>query len=136
VLLAVAGTSLAGLAANVPLWLLALALSAVGIGLANTGSLGLLVQAVPVRRIVTAMVVWSQVGILGYLLGRSPAAGRRQPRLRIPWNRLGRRGPPCDGAASHHGPAVTGAPRPREEHSSRQLSAVSRTGQSPIRASQ
>jgi MFS family permease len=73
VLLAVAGTSLAGMAADVPLWLLALALAAVGIGMANTGSLGLLVEAVPVQRIVTAMVVWSQLGIVGYLLG--PLAG-------------------------------------------------------------
>jgi MFS family permease len=73
VLLAVAGTSLAGIAADVPLWLRALALAAVGIGIANSGSLGLLVEAVPVQRIVTAMVVWSQIGILGYLLG--PLAG-------------------------------------------------------------
>jgi MFS family permease len=73
VLLAVAGTSLAGIATDVPLWLLALALAAVGIGIANTGSLGLLVEAVPVQRIVTAMVVWSQIGIIGYLLG--PLAG-------------------------------------------------------------
>jgi hypothetical protein len=42
VLLAVAGTSLAGMATDVPLRLLALALAAVGIGIANTGSLGLL----------------------------------------------------------------------------------------------
>jgi MFS family permease len=73
VLLAVAGTSLAGLAADVPLWLVSFLLAAVGIGMANTGSLGMLVEAVPVERIVTAMVVWSQVGIVGYLLG--PLAG-------------------------------------------------------------
>jgi MFS family permease len=73
VLLAVAGISLAGMAADVPLWLVALLLAGVGIGLGNTGSLGLLVEAVPVERIVTAMVVWSQVGIIGYLLG--PLAG-------------------------------------------------------------
>lgn len=73
VLLAIAGTSLAGMATDVPLWLLALALAAVGIGIANTGSLGLLVEAVPLQRIVTAMVVWSQIGIVGYLLG--PLAG-------------------------------------------------------------
>jgi MFS family permease len=73
VLLSVAGISLAGIAVSVPLWLLAVGLAGVGIGLANTGSLGLLVQAVPVERIVTAMVVWSQVGIVGYLLG--PLAG-------------------------------------------------------------
>jgi MFS family permease len=69
----VAGISLAGLAATVPLWLIALLLAGVGIGLANTGSLGMLVEAVPLDRIVTAMVVWSQVGIIGYLLG--PLAG-------------------------------------------------------------
>jgi MFS family permease len=71
--LAVAGISLAGMAVSVPLWLVALLLAGVGIGLANTGSLGMLVEAVPVDRIVTAMVVWSQVGIAGYLLG--PLAG-------------------------------------------------------------
>jgi MFS family permease len=71
--LAVAGITLAGIAVDIPLWLLALLLAAVGIGLANTGSLGLLVEAVPLERIVTAMVVWSQIGIIGYLLG--PLAG-------------------------------------------------------------
>jgi MFS family permease len=71
--LAVAGITLAGMAVSIPLWLLALLLAAVGIGLANTGSLGLLVEAVSVERIVTAMVVWSQIGIIGYLLG--PLAG-------------------------------------------------------------
>ena len=73
VLLVVAGISIAGMVADVPLWLLSIALAAIGIGLANTGSLGLLIEAVPVARIVTAMVIWSQVGILGYLLG--PLAG-------------------------------------------------------------
>ena len=73
VVLAVAGITLAGLAANVPLWVVALLLAAAGIGLGNTGSLGMLIEAVPVDRIVTAMVVWSQVGIIGYLLG--PLAG-------------------------------------------------------------
>jgi MFS family permease len=73
VFLTVAGISLAGMAASVPLWLLSVLLAAVGIGLANTGSLGLLIDAVPVERIVTAMVIWSQVGIVGYLLG--PLAG-------------------------------------------------------------
>lgn len=69
VVLAVAGIALAGAAAQVPLWLLALVLAGVGIGLGNTGSLGVLVESVDVERIVTAMVVWSQVGILGYLVG-------------------------------------------------------------------
>ena len=71
--LSVVGIALGGLAAEVPLWVLALLLAALGIGMGNTGSLGLLVEAVPVERIVTAMVVWSQVGIIGYLLG--PLAG-------------------------------------------------------------
>jgi hypothetical protein len=71
--LTVAGVSLAGIVADVPLWLPAVVLAGVGIGLANTGSLGLLVEAVPVERIVTAMVIWSQLGIVGYLLG--PLAG-------------------------------------------------------------
>ena len=69
VLLAVAGIALAGAVAEIPLWLLALLLAAVGIGIGNTGSLGVLVESVNVERIVTAMVVWSQVGIVGYLLG-------------------------------------------------------------------
>jgi MFS family permease len=73
VVLAVAGITLAGMAVSIPLWVLALLLAAVGIGLGNTGSLGMLLDAVPVDRIVTAMVVWSQVGIIGYLLG--PLAG-------------------------------------------------------------
>jgi MFS family permease len=73
VALAVAGITLAGIAVSIPLWVVALVLAGAGIGLANTGSLGLLVEAVPVERIVTAMVVWSQVGIIGYLLG--PLAG-------------------------------------------------------------
>jgi MFS family permease len=73
VFLTVAGITVAGMATGVPLWLLSILLAAVGIGIANTGSLGLLVDAVPVERIVTAMVVWSQIGIIGYLLG--PLAG-------------------------------------------------------------
>ena len=73
VVLSVVGIAIAGIATGAPLWVLALLLAALGIGLGNTGSLGLLVEAVPVDRIVTAMVVWSQIGIVGYLLG--PLAG-------------------------------------------------------------
>jgi predicted MFS family arabinose efflux permease len=47
----------------------ALILAAIGIGIGNTGSLGILVESVRVERIVTAMVVWSQVGMIGYLIG-------------------------------------------------------------------
>jgi MFS family permease len=73
ILLTVTGISLAGMTSDVPLWVLAMLLAGVGIGIANTGSLGLLIEAVPVERIVTAMVIWSQIGIVGYLLG--PLAG-------------------------------------------------------------
>ena len=73
VFLAVAGISIAGAVAQVPLWMLALTLAALGVGIGSTGSLGLLVEAVDVKRIVTAMVVWSQIGIVGYLVG--PLAG-------------------------------------------------------------
>jgi MFS family permease len=73
VFLTVAGISLAGVVTEVPLWLLALLLAGIGVGIANTGSLGVLVESVSVQRIVTAMVVWSQVGIVGYLIG--PLAG-------------------------------------------------------------
>jgi MFS family permease len=73
VMLAVGGIALAGAATQIPVWVLAVALAAIGIGLGNTGSLGLLVEAVPVERIVSAMVVWSQIGILGYMVG--PLAG-------------------------------------------------------------
>jgi MFS family permease len=71
--LLVAGLAAAGATLSIPLWLLALALAAVGIGFANTGSLGVLIETVRTDRIITAMVVWSQLGILGYLLG--PLAG-------------------------------------------------------------
>ncbi len=69
VMLASVGIALAGAADQVPLWLLALLLAAVGIGLGNTGSIGILVQELPIERIVTAMVIWSQIGIAGYLFG-------------------------------------------------------------------
>lgn len=68
-LLAIAGISLAAATAAIPLWLLALLLAGAGIGIGNTGSIGLLVDAIPVERIVAAMVVWSQIGIAGYLVG-------------------------------------------------------------------
>ena len=69
----VAGLGLASATTNIPLWLLALALAGVGIGFANTGSLGVLMETVRTERIITAMVVWSQLGIVGYLIG--PLAG-------------------------------------------------------------
>jgi predicted MFS family arabinose efflux permease len=76
--LMVAGLSAAGATMSIALWLLALALAAVGIGLANIGSLGVLIETVKADRIVTAMVVWSQLGIIGYLLGPLAGGGATQ----------------------------------------------------------
>lgn len=67
--LVVTGCLVAGLADAVPFWLAALAMCGLGFGLGNTGSVGVLLDAVPTERIVTAMVLWSQIGIVGYLLG-------------------------------------------------------------------
>jgi MFS family permease len=69
----VLGVTLAGLGTAVPLWLAALAVLGLGTGAAETGATGVLLEQVPTERIVTAMVVWSQIGIAGYLLG--PAVG-------------------------------------------------------------
>lgn len=68
-----AGLALAGAATTPWPWLAALALIGVGTGTAQTGATGILLDAVPTERIVTALVIWSQMGILGYLAG--PAAG-------------------------------------------------------------
>jgi MFS family permease len=63
------GLELAGASASVPVWIGALALVGIGIGIGNTGAIGLLFAAVGSERIVTAMIVWSQLGIVGYLAG-------------------------------------------------------------------
>lgn len=68
-----AGLTLAGATTSYPAWAAALILIGLGAGAAQTGATGLLLTAVPTNRIVTAMVVWSQLGILGYLAG--PALG-------------------------------------------------------------
>jgi MFS family permease len=65
--LVVGGFAAAGASSAVPVWIGALAIAGTGIGLANTGAIGVLLDAVPTQRIVTAMVLWSQIGILGYL---------------------------------------------------------------------
>ena len=56
-----------------PAWIAALLLIGVGLSFAETGSVGILLDAVGTERIVTAMIVWSQIGIAGYLIG--PLAG-------------------------------------------------------------
>ena len=67
--LAVAGIAVVAGADAVAAWVAGLAVAAAGIGLANTGSIGVLLAGIPADRSVTAVVVWSQVGIVGYLLG-------------------------------------------------------------------
>lgn len=69
--LVVAGIGLAGAATSVALFVLGLGLAGAGagIGLGQTGATGVLLAAVAPERIVTAMVLWSQLGIVGYLAG-------------------------------------------------------------------
>ena len=64
-----AGIGIAGATDGLLLWLPALALVALGIGLGECGALGVLLETVGSERIVTALVVWSQVWSLGYLAG-------------------------------------------------------------------
>jgi MFS family permease len=64
-----AGVGLAGATDELLVWLPAVALVALGIGLGECGALGVLLDAVGTARIVTALVVWSQVWSLGYLVG-------------------------------------------------------------------
>jgi MFS family permease len=73
VVLVPAGVALAGVTGTVPLFVVGLALAGVGVGVGETGSTGVLLEAVAPERIVTAMVLWSQLGIVGYLAG--PAVG-------------------------------------------------------------
>jgi MFS family permease len=68
-----AGVALAGLTSNAPLWVLAAVVVGIGLGLGESGSLGVLLETVGVERIVVAMVVWSQLWAVGYLVG--PAVG-------------------------------------------------------------
>jgi MFS family permease len=71
--LAVIGISATGIATAAPFWIVGLAVAGVGVGIANTGSIGILLHGVPTDRSVTAIIVWSQIGIAGYLIG--PAVG-------------------------------------------------------------
>lgn len=63
------GLTFAGATTTLAPWAMALLLIGLGAGVAQTGATGLLLAAVPTSRIVTAMIVWSQLGILGYLVG-------------------------------------------------------------------
>jgi MFS family permease len=73
VVLTVAGIAWAGIADSVPLWIAAVFITGVGFSFTETGSVGILLDAVGTERIVTAIIVWSQIGIAGYLIG--PLAG-------------------------------------------------------------
>jgi hypothetical protein len=68
-LMVVGGLTLAGATVSVPLWIAALIVAGIGIGIGETGALGLLLESVGVSRIVFAMVLWSQMRILGYMAG-------------------------------------------------------------------
>lgn len=72
-LLIVAGLSLAGAGEEVWIWIVALVVVGTGFGLAQSSSLGVLLEVVGTERIVLAMVAWSQAFAIGYLLG--PAFG-------------------------------------------------------------
>jgi MFS family permease len=71
--LVTAGVAVAGVAGSLPLFVAGLALAGVGVGMGETGATGVLLETVAPERIVTAMVLWSQLGIVGYLAG--PVAG-------------------------------------------------------------
>jgi MFS family permease len=67
------GIALAGLTETVPWWIAAIALASVGLGIGETGALGILLETVGPARIVLAMVIWSQVWAVGYLAGPAVA---------------------------------------------------------------
>ena len=69
------GIALAGLTETVPWWIAAIALTSIGLGIGETGALGVLLETVGPERLVLAMVVWSQVWALGYLAGPAVAGG-------------------------------------------------------------
>jgi MFS family permease len=71
--LIVAGLAAAGAGEEVWMWAVALLLAGMGFGLAETVSLGYLLDATGTERIVLALVVWNQVFGVGYLVG--PSAG-------------------------------------------------------------
>jgi MFS family permease len=65
--------ALGGATETVGFWVLVAVLAGVSLGAGEAGSLGVLLESIGVERIVLAMVVWSQVWAVGYLVG--PAVG-------------------------------------------------------------
>ncbi len=67
------GIAVVGASSTIAVWVVGTAAAAAGIGAANAASIGVLFDAVGTQRIVAAVLVWSQLGIVGYLAG--PLAG-------------------------------------------------------------
>jgi MFS family permease len=65
--------ALGGATEMVGFWVVVAVLCGIGVGAGEAGSLGVLLESIGVDRIVLAMVVWSQVWAIGYLVG--PAIG-------------------------------------------------------------
>jgi MFS family permease len=65
--------ALGGATEVVGLWVVVALLCGVGVGAGDAGALGVLLESIGLDRIVLAMVVWSQVWAIGYLVG--PALG-------------------------------------------------------------
>ena len=69
---------LAAATSTVAVWIVAAALFGLGFGIAETGALGVLLDTVGTTRIVLAMVVWSQLWAVGYLVGPAVGGGLAQ----------------------------------------------------------
>lgn len=63
----------AGLSDTVAVWVLLATVVGFGIGVGDAGALGVLLESIGTDKIVLAMVIWSQVWAVGYLVG--PALG-------------------------------------------------------------
>lgn len=70
-----AGIGAAGGFSDVAVWALAVLAAAVGMGVGETGALGVLLEETGTERIVLAMVVWSQVWAVGYFAAPAAAGG-------------------------------------------------------------
>jgi MFS family permease len=69
--LMVVGIAVAGAADSAALWAVALPVAAIGFGIGEAGAMGILLEGIGIEKIVGAMVAWSQVWAVGYLVGPS-----------------------------------------------------------------
>jgi MFS family permease len=69
------GIGLAGAVTNVPLWIVAVLIAAIGMGIGETGALGILLEETGAEQMVLAMVLWSQVWAVGYFAAPAAAGG-------------------------------------------------------------